>query len=125
MQNGERARILIVEDEWILAGALAANLADMGYDVVGPAANVPTALALLEREAVSAAVLDVSLGFAQKSFPIALVLAERGIPFLFITGYQISDLPCEFSGEIVIGKPVMLGLLERHLTGLLSKGASV
>ena len=121
----QRPRILIVEDEWILADTLAADLADIGYDIAGPVACVATALALLEQETFSAAVLDVSLGLEQKSFPVALALAERGIPFLFMTGYQTSDLPGEFAQKIVIGKPVLLAVLGRHLAELLSRHAPV
>lgn len=121
----QRPRILIVEDEWILAETLATDLADLGYDVVGPAYCVNTAFTLMEQEKFSAAVLDVSLGFGQKSFPVALALAERGIPFLFMTGYQTSDLPHEFAQKIVIGKPVLLGVLGARLVELLSNSTVI
>jgi DNA-binding NtrC family response regulator len=116
----DRPRILIVEDEWILADALADALTDMGYDVAGPAASVPKALKLLEQGNIDAAILDISLGSGQKSFPVAAVLTTRGIPFLFITGYQAIDLLPDFVGKIVIAKPVLLDTLRRHLSAILS-----
>lgn len=120
----ERPRILIVEDEWILADALAADLIDIGYSVVGPVASVRKALEVLEQEGIDGAILDVSLGVGQNSFPIAAVLVRRGIPFLFTTGYQATDLLPDFAGKIVLAKPVLLGTLKRRLDEILSSDLS-
>jgi DNA-binding response OmpR family regulator len=117
----ERPRVLIVEDEWILADALADDLNGMGYDVAGPASSVAKALVLIEQENIDIAILDVSLGSGQKSFPIAAVLARRDIPFLFITGYQAADLIPDFAGKIVIAKPILLDTLKRRLGEILSR----
>ena len=112
---------MIVEDEWILADALADDLNGLGYDVAGPASSVAKALVIIEQENIDIAILDVSLGSGQKSFPIAAVLARRDIPFLFITGYQAADLIPDFAGKIVIAKPILLDTLKRRLGEILSR----
>src|SRR4051794_22900016 len=79
-------RVLVVEDEMIVAWLLQDMLADLGCAVVGPAARVSQALAMIDAEAIDAAVLDVNLN-GQKSYPVADALAARGMPFVFSTGY--------------------------------------
>jgi DNA-binding response OmpR family regulator len=83
-------RVLVVEDEALVAMLLEDGLADAGAEVVGPAGSVDEALGLVERAArdggLSAAVLDVRLG-AEAVAPVADRLAALGVPFLFATGY--------------------------------------
>jgi CheY-like chemotaxis protein len=100
------ARVLIVEDEWLLAELLEATVRGLGLDVVGPASSVTSALELLNTETVTVAILDVSLGGEARSFPLAQTLLQRKIPFLFITGYLGTDLPPEFSRQILLSKPL-------------------
>jgi CheY-like chemotaxis protein len=87
------SRVLIVEDEYFLAQELRRMLAEEGLSVVGPVASVSDALALIDKEpSLDAAVLDINLG-GEWSYPVAEKLDRRGIPFLFSTGYNESDLP--------------------------------
>ncbi len=79
-------RILIVEDEFLIALTAETFLADLGAVVVGPAYTIREGLALAEGEALDAAILDVNMG-GQRSDPIAAVLVERRIPFILATGY--------------------------------------
>jgi CheY-like chemotaxis protein len=79
-------RVLVVEDEPLIALALADLLEDLGCEVVGPACNLQEAEALGREAAVDGAILDVSLG-QDKVFPVADILSERLIPFAFTTGY--------------------------------------
>ena len=83
-------RIMVVEDDYLVALALSAVLEDAGAHVVGPVASAQEAVALLEegREAVDAAVLDVDLN-GEKLYPVADALALRDIRFIFATGYGI------------------------------------
>ena len=113
-----RLRVLIVEDEWLLAELLEDTVRDLGFEVVGPAASVSQALQLLAEEAVSVALLDVTLG-SEKSFPIARWLAERGIPFLFLTGHLQTDLPVEFGQRVLLSKPLAEGVLGPQLFALI------
>ncbi|MBE7183791.1 MAG: response regulator [Methylobacterium mesophilicum] len=86
-------RILVVEDEYFLAQELVRMLVDEGATVVGPVALVSDALVLIDKEpSLDAAVLDINLG-GDWSYPVAESLERRGIPFLFSTGYNESDLP--------------------------------
>jgi CheY-like chemotaxis protein len=80
-------RVLLVEDEPIVAWLLKDMLVDLGCSVVGPAADVNQALAMIEAESIDVAVLDVNLR-GQMSYPIADVLVARGVPFVFSTGYD-------------------------------------
>src|SRR5215469_596961 len=84
------ARILVVEDEFIIALEIQANLEEAGATVVGPALTLQQALELAENESLSAAMLDLRLG-RDSAAAVAQVLAERHIPFLFYTGQPASD----------------------------------
>jgi CheY-like chemotaxis protein len=101
-QNGRR--VLVVEDEMMVAWLLEDMLADFGCAVVGPAAGVNQALAMLDAEAFDAAVLDVNLK-GQKSYPVADALAARGVPFVFSTGYNKDILPNSYQSFPVLQKP--------------------
>jgi len=97
-------RVLVVEDETMVAWLLEDMLADLGCAVVGPAARVNQALAMLDAEAIDAAVLDVNLK-GQKSYPVADALAARGVPFVFSTGYNEDSLPNSYQSFPVLQKP--------------------
>jgi CheY-like chemotaxis protein len=77
-------RILIVEDEAMIALLIQDVLEEIGSVIVGPASRIPAALDLIAAEAVDLAVLDLNLA-GQPVYPVAEVLADRGIPFVFIT----------------------------------------
>ena len=95
--------ILVVEDEYLIAWALQDELQGSGAHVIGPAASVEDALALLAIEPVDGAILDVSLD-REEVFPVAEALAARGIPFVFATGY--SDLPSTWHHVPRFEKPI-------------------
>ena len=79
-------------------------LGNLGCTVVGPAARVTQALAMLDTEAIDAAVLDVSLN-GEKSYPVADALVARGVPFVFSTGYRRDGLPTEYQKFPMLQKP--------------------
>ena len=97
-------RVLVVEDEVMVAWTLEDMLADLGCEVVGPAARVDQALTMIEAEAVDAVVLDVNLN-GEKSYPVADALAARGVPFVFSTGYNKNDLHSGYLGFPMLQKP--------------------
>lgn len=80
-------KVLVVEDSYFVAVAIAKQLKELGCSIVGPAPTVAAALGLIEKEPCDAAVLDINLG-AQTAEPVAEALAARKTPFLFITGYS-------------------------------------
>ncbi|MDO9706717.1 PAS domain S-box protein [Paracraurococcus lichenis] len=86
--TGRVPRVLVVEDEALLAMELDGLLRALGCEVVGPARSLEEALGLaVGTEVLDAAVLDVNLGRGERSFPVVDVLTTRGIPYLFATGY--------------------------------------
>ena len=97
-------RILVVEDEMIVAMLIEDILMDNGATVVGPAARVNKALDLLGSEAIDAALLDVNLA-GENTMPVAEELRRRGIPFAFATGYGIAGVPEGFTGQPLLQKP--------------------
>ena len=97
-------RILLVEDEIFVVWLLEDMLADLGCAVVGPASSVDQALAMIDAEAIDAAVIDVNLN-GQMSYPIADALAARGVPFVFSTGYDKETLLDAYRSLPVLQKP--------------------
>ncbi len=99
-----KRRILIVEDEPFIALTLEDMLFELGFIVAGCVADVPAALALIGREEIDGALLDVNLG-SQKIDPVADLLAERACPFVFTTGYGRAGVPAAYADRAVLQKP--------------------
>jgi CheY-like chemotaxis protein len=98
-------RILVVEDEYLLADDLSHALEKAGAEVLGPVPSIEEALSTIAAEArIDAAVLDVNLR-GDMIFPVADALNERHIPFAFATGYDRWALPERFSGTARLEKP--------------------
>jgi DNA-binding NtrC family response regulator len=115
-------RILVVEDDYFLADALASELAHSGAVVIGPAGAVADALQLIaEQGPIDAAILDVNLN-EELAFPVADLLHERGVPFLFTTGYDASVIPRRFSQIARCEKPVQYRRIAQALGRLLDRG---
>ena len=119
---GVLPRILLVEDDWKIAKRLGTTVREMGFEVVGVVPTVAQALALIDTEEIDLAALDLSLGGGQNSFPIAAVLATKGVPFLFISGYERSDFPAEFMEIPLCEKPYTYDELKGQLEALLDGG---
>jgi len=98
-------RVMIVEDEALVALVLADHLTEFGLSVVGPCANVAEATAAVEANDLDAAILDVNLG-KELVYPVAELLAKRGIPFVFVTGYGPESIDRRFAHAAVLEKPV-------------------
>lgn len=113
-------RILVVEDEMIVAMLIEDILADAGATVVGPAARVARALDLLaEQDQLDGALLDVNLA-GEITTPIAQVLRDRGIPFAFATGYGVAGVPEGFAGQPLLQKPFQEHDLHRVMAEVLA-----
>jgi CheY-like chemotaxis protein len=97
-------RILVVEDEALVAMLVEDALVDAGFAVLGPARSVAQALEMLTAETPDAAVLDLNLG-GENSLSVADALAARGIPFLVATGYGAAGLPAHLRHIPVLPKP--------------------
>jgi two-component sensor histidine kinase/CheY-like chemotaxis protein len=103
-QASNGRRILVIEDEPLVAMEIAAGLEAAGYAVVGPAGNLRTATALLEQARFDGALLDANLA-GNPVAEIAAALTRRKIPFAFVTGYGREALPRPFAGAPMVGKP--------------------
>lgn len=97
-------RVLVVEDEAMVAMLLEDILDELGYAIIGPAGSVAEALRLLESGPVAGALLDVNLR-GETSYQIADALAERGCPFIFTTGYGEAGLDEAYRDRPVLQKP--------------------
>lgn len=111
-------RILVVEDEGLIALDIKDLLEGWGCSVIGPVANVAQALELIATNHPDAAVLDVHLG-GETSEPIAVVLRAAGSPFLLLTAYQRGHLTGALKDAVLLTKPVDEGLLRQELSALL------
>ena len=101
-------KILVVEDNSLVAETIAEALTDNGYEVVGPAPTLSAGLELAAETELDGALLDVDLA-GRLCFPIAKMLAERKIPFLFLTGYHdASVIPPELRWAWRLTKPFHL-----------------
>jgi len=105
-------QILIVEDEFLLASDLASRLENAGATILGPVATVADAISLVGR--AQAAVLDIYLG-GELVFPLAGMLLDREIPFVFFTGRNDIALPERFRFVCQLTKPADLHQLQRVL----------
>jgi PAS domain S-box-containing protein len=103
-------RVLVVEDEPLIAAEIADILELAGFQVIGPASGVKEALRLLEREGCDTAVLDVNLG-AETSEPITRELIRIGTPFVVLSGYSREQLPVSFRLAPLIHKPLQATVL--------------
>jgi CheY-like chemotaxis protein len=115
-------RILLVEDEYLIAETMEEWLSQAGAVVVGPVPSVKQALVLIEGEAgaLGGAVLDVNLGRGETAYPIADRLNELGVPYVFATGdVRIIDRP-PHQGRPRLNKPVSRGALLRAVEKLLA-----
>lgn len=98
-------RILIVEDTTLVADSICDELQSHGCEIVGPIGRLQLALSAAREQTLSGVLLDVNLA-GEQSFPVADILQGRGIPFIFITGYDAqSAIPPRFHGVERLTKP--------------------
>jgi CheY-like chemotaxis protein len=107
-------RILIIEDESLVMMLIEDTLFDIGCAVAGTASRLDDAMKKVSSLAFDAAILDVNLNGSQ-SFSIAHKLRERGIPFVFATGYGEAGIPEDLRGLPILVKPFQQSELERAL----------
>lgn len=97
-------RVLLVEDEPLVSMVIADMLDELGYEVVMAGSDVKGATDSARAEQVDLAVLDLAIEDGS-TFPVAEILRERGIPFIFVTGLDISKAREQFGKMIVLKKP--------------------
>ena len=112
-------RILVVEDEYLIRMLLEDMLADLGYEVAGAVGTIAEACDLAAKADFHCAILDVNLA-GQEIYPVAAILAGRGVPFIFVTGYGEGSLADPYRGRPALQKPFQAEQLKSTLAGLLA-----
>jgi CheY-like chemotaxis protein len=111
----ERGRLLLVEDEILIAMECVQMLSDLGWDIIGPATSIEEARSILINSKMpDIAVLEVNLG-GTPVYPLAEQLMEHGIPFIFCTGYEQLEDHKKYAACPIIRKPVDLSFLDQEL----------
>ena len=112
-------RLLVVEDEYLIRMLLEDMLVDLGYDVAAAVGSIAEASEFAASGDFNAAILDVNLD-GQQIYPVAEILAKRGLPFVFVTGYGERSLPEPYRDRPALQKPFQAEQLKAMLDGLLS-----
>jgi two-component sensor histidine kinase len=107
---GDRPRVLVVEDEPLIALEISSTLLEAGFEVLGPANSVSHALDLLARDGCDFAVLDTSLG-TETSEPVARQLRYRKTPFVMVSGFSMEQQPSSLQDAPLLSKPFPPGAL--------------
>ena len=115
-------RVLVVEDEALVAMTIEDTLEEFGCEVVGPAGTLRTALRMAERESgrLDGALLDVNLG-GEKVYPLADFLIRKDVPFVFLSGYGPEGLDPAYAPATVVKKPFRPDELARALVARLDR----
>ena len=110
-------RILVVEDDFLIATLITEAFTTHGAEIVGPAGTVTDALALVaSEERIDGAVLDVNLR-GEPVYPVADALVSKGVPIVFTTGYDRSRLAPRFADTPCLQKPLRVERLVQALSG--------
>ena len=115
----DQPRVLVVEDEYLIRMLLEDMLGDLGYAVAAAVGTIAEAREHAANGDFSAAILDVNLA-GQEIFPVADILAERSLPFVFVTGYGERSLPERYRGRPALQKPCQAEQLDSTLAELLA-----
>jgi DNA-binding response OmpR family regulator len=113
-QPFDRLRILIVEDEMMVALDLEDMIAEFGHEVAATAMRIDAALDHARETPIDFAILDVNVA-GRMSFPVAEILLQRGVPFIFATGYGVSVLPDGLKDQKTLQKPFRRGDLQNAI----------
>jgi CheY-like chemotaxis protein len=112
-------KVLVVEDEMMIAMLIEDMLDEFGCKLVGPATNVPRALELIGSEPIEVALLDLNLD-GKDTYAIADALQRKNVPFIFATGYGTTGLRQEYGNRLVLQKPFQARDLETALAQALA-----
>jgi PAS domain S-box-containing protein len=104
-------RVLLVEDEALVAMMIQECLSESGHSVIGPVSRAADALRAAKEVDYDAAILDINLGDGM-AYPVADIVAARGIPFVFVTGYEADTIEERFSHVPILQKPIERQMLQ-------------
>ena len=112
-------RVLVVEDEYLIRMLLEDMLADLGYAIAEAVGTIAEASRIAAAGAFDVAILDVNVE-GEEVYPVADILAQRGLPFVFVTGYGEGSLPAKYRSRPSLQKPFQTEQLQATLAGLLA-----
>ena len=112
LQRNEKPRVLLVEDEALVAMMIQETLAEFGFQVIGPISSASEALSASRDSQLDAAVLDINLGDGLV-YTVAEILSKRGVPFVFVTGYDAESVDSRFAGVPILQKPIERNMLQK------------
>jgi PAS domain S-box-containing protein len=124
VKHDSKSRVLLVEDEALVAMMIQETLNEFGYQVVGPLNTASEALAAAREGHFDAAVLDINLGDGLV-YTVAEILGVRGVPFVFVTGYDADSVDPRFSEVPILQKPIERDMLQRIFMASQSDQAAV
>jgi CheY-like chemotaxis protein len=110
-------RILIVEDETMIAILIQESLEELGCEIVALAQRLPSALDAARTKSFDCAILDVNLA-GKPVYPVAEILDSRDIPYIFVTGYSAPQVDKRFRAHRILQKPVRFADLHNALQGV-------
>ncbi len=116
-------RVLVVEDESMIRMLLEGMLTDLGHTVAAEAGGIEEALALAKEADIDVAILDVNLN-NRPITPVVEVLIERGVPFVFASGYGQRGVPEPYRQNPTLQKPFQVGALAQAIDAALAKAVS-
>jgi len=116
-------RVLVVEDELMIRMLLEGMLTDLGHTVAAEAGGIDEAVALAKKETFDVAVLDVNLN-GHPVTPVVEILVERGVPFLFASGYGLRGVPEAYRAIPTLQKPFQADALAQAIEAAVSRAAS-
>ena len=119
-ENVKKLRVLIIEDESLVAMLIEDMLIDLGYEIAAVAAKVEQALDYARDLEVDLALLDLNLS-GQRTDEVARVLAGRGVPFVFATGYGAAGVDARWESAPVLQKPFQIEDLSRAIARALRR----
>ena len=112
LKSAANRRVLLVEDEALVAMMIQECLLERGHSVLGPISSASEALAAAKEGDFDAAILDINLGDGM-AYPVAEILSSRGVPFVFVTGYEADTVDDRFSKVPVLQKPIERQMLQK------------
>jgi CheY-like chemotaxis protein len=115
-------RILVVEDEPMIRMLLDGMLEDLGYTMAAEAGGIEEAMTVAKQAEFDAAILDVNLN-GQPITPVVEILVQRGLPFVFATGYGQRGVPEAYRTTVTLQKPFQLDALEQALKAITPNAA--
>jgi two-component sensor histidine kinase/DNA-binding response OmpR family regulator len=124
LKRKDKPRVLLVEDEALVAMMIQDSLTEFGFQVIGPLSTASEALAAARDSHFDAAVLDINLGDGLV-YTVAEILGVRGVPFVFVTGYDVDSIDPRFSDIPILQKPIDRDVLQKIFMSSIPDRAAV